>query len=494
MKKTKTYIPWITTFLMSLFFVAVNSDSTSPLFWGRHVDSPIFQYIGFSMLHGKIPYTDLFDHKGLLLYWINALGYLIHPKIGVMLLQVLNLTLSMMVWYRILNEVKNEWMKYVILTLALLGLYAYFVYGNFEEEWCLFFISYPIMAYFESKKNNGVFSNKQMFAIGMCLGSIAMIRLNIMAPVLGMLLYCLVEAIWEKKYLYVGQAIKWSILGFVILPLLGCVQMFVMNGITGIDDMFYATILFNLAFAADPSMGSHLLGGYEYIYKSILPMLFLLFFIKQNRRDVLALCCSFMLTALTIGGRDEYHYLIEFIPLLVASLACMHSFKIRYASIIILVLLYSKTVYRQFDCSHFLSSENEEYKEAFDKVIAPIPMEERGNIWNMCGGYMAEDFMRAGLLQQNRILLPFQMSISDRLYEEENEKIQKIKPKYVLFAIYSEDWQNQGLKYHKKHGYAESDADLQFVHDNYEVLATSYLPDGSQLFCYHLKDINKNVD
>lgn len=144
MKKYANYLPWVVTFLMSLFFIAVNSDSTSPLFWGRYVDSPVFQYMGYSMLQGKIPYTDLFDHKGLLLYWINALGYLIHPKMGVMLLQIVNLTLTMMVWYKILDSIKVEWMKYSILALALLSLYAYFCEGNFEEEWCLFFISYPI--------------------------------------------------------------------------------------------------------------------------------------------------------------------------------------------------------------------------------------------------------------------------------------------------------------------------------------------------------------
>lgn len=492
MKKTKTYIPWITTFLMSLFFVAVSSYSTSPLFYGRELDSHIFQYIGFSMLHGKIPYTDLFDHKGLLLYWINAIGYIIHPRWGLMLLQTFHLTLSMMIWYKILKSIKNEWTKYLILITSLIALYAYYNSGNLTEEWCLLFISYPILAYFESQKNNGVFNNKQLFFIGVCLGAIAMIRLNNTAPVLGILLCCLIKAVWKKEYKYIERALKYSFLGFIILPILGCFHMFCLNGFAGIDDMFYAAILFNLDYAANSHIGSHLLGEYSFIYKAILPMLFLLPSIKKERQNIIVLYASFVLTALTIGGASYIHYLEVFIPLLIASFACMHSFKIKYASIIILVLLYSKTVYRQFDWSHFLTSESDDYKEAFDKVIAPIPMEERGNIWNMCGGYMAEDFMCAGLLQQNRILLPFQMSISDRLYEEENEKIQKIKPKYVLFAIYSGDWQNQGLKYHKKHGYAESDADLKFVLDNYKVLATSYLPDGTQLFCYHLKDTNKN--
>lgn len=487
MKKYANYLPWVVTFLMSLFFIAINSDSTSPLFWGIFCDSSVFQYMGYSILQGKIPYTDLFDHKGLLLYCINALGYLIHPKIGVMLLQTLNLTLTMMVWYKILNSIKTEWMKYLILTLALLGLYAYFDGGNLEEEWCLVFISYPILAYFESKKNGNVFSNRQLFAIGFCLGAIAMIRLNIMAPVLSILFYCLIEALWKKEYQYIGRAFKWSFLGFVIFPVLGCIYMFYLNGFTGLDDMFYATVLFNLDYASNSHIGSHLFGEYNYIYKAMLPMLFLLLFFYQNRRDVLVLCSSFMLTVLSLGGFNFYHYLILFIPLLVASFRCIDSTKIRYTAIILLALLYSKTLYHQFDWSHFFSPKENLHVEAFNKVIAPIPESKRNDIWNMASVYLITDFMNAKLVQHNRMIIPWQMSFSNRLYQEENSKIQQERPDYVIYALYAEKWRNDPCKYNKKHANAESEADLQFVLDNYEVLSTAQWPDGTKLFCYHLK-------
>lgn len=314
-----------------------------------------------------------------------------------------------------------------------------------------------------------------------------MIRLNIMAPVLGILFYCLIEALCRKEYKYIGRAFKWTLLGFVIFPILSCIYMFFMNGFAGIDDMFYATILFNLDYAENSHIGSHLFGEYEFIYKAMLPMLFILFFIRQNKRDIFVLCCSFILTALSMGGLSYYHYLIVFIPLLVASFICINSTKFKYAAVLVLALLYSKTVYRQFDWSHFLSAEGNAYTEAFNKVIAPIPESERNNIWNMAGPFVVEDFMYANLVHQNRMIAPWQMSLSDRLYQEESEKIQTIKPKYVIYASYTKWWKKLPLRYHKKHNFTESDADLQFVLDNYEVLSTAQWPDGTQLFCYHLK-------
>ena len=42
-------------------------------------DQSIFEQVGLGMLQGRIPYVDLFDHKGFLLYVINAIGLWISP-------------------------------------------------------------------------------------------------------------------------------------------------------------------------------------------------------------------------------------------------------------------------------------------------------------------------------------------------------------------------------------------------------------------------------
>ena len=55
-------------------------------------DASVFLYIGKQMHAGKIPYVDLFDHKGPALYLIQYLGYLIWPSSvagGVWILEVI---------------------------------------------------------------------------------------------------------------------------------------------------------------------------------------------------------------------------------------------------------------------------------------------------------------------------------------------------------------------------------------------------------------------
>ena len=56
-------------------------------------DSSVFLYIGKRMLEGKLPYRDLFDHKGPILYLIEVSGLRLSPHStnGVWVLEVLNL-------------------------------------------------------------------------------------------------------------------------------------------------------------------------------------------------------------------------------------------------------------------------------------------------------------------------------------------------------------------------------------------------------------------
>ena len=106
--KERKFTVFLFSFLVATFFVVLNSDSTSPLLFAYSrwmcLDSDIFQYVGYTITKGQRPYTDIFDHKGLLLYWIEALGYIINPSWGVCVLQVVNLSATIFLWNKILES------------------------------------------------------------------------------------------------------------------------------------------------------------------------------------------------------------------------------------------------------------------------------------------------------------------------------------------------------------------------------------------------------
>lgn len=476
-------------FVIALLFIVLNSKSTSPFYNYRFIDSNIFQYIGFSLLHGKIPYVDLFDHKGILLYWINALGCIIHTEYGIVVLQVLHLTAVLIVWSKMLYLYRNVWVRNLVLVILLIGTYAYYDEGNLAEEWSLLFISLPIMLWMETLKNKTEFGKTQSIIIGLCLGTLCLLRINNAIPILIILLWCLAEALCERKYQYVKKATAWISLGFIILPLTACIYMFLIDGIKGIETMFYAMITFNMEYAKECGMGYQVIRNNILFYSiPFIPLLFLFLFIRSEWRKIVPLFLAHLFTIMTIGGSGYHHYLLIFIPLQVACLALLPRLKVRYLAVAIAFIVNIYLVWGS-DFMHFSTQQKDIFYEAFCEVIKPIPESKRDKIWNLGGAYFAKDFMKAGLIQQNRILLPFQLTTSERLYQEEKGKLQKVKPEYVVFATFANEKHNWHLRYRMQDNYKDSDADYQFLTNNYRLIATAGREDGSTLYCYQL---NKN--
>ena len=63
----------------------------------EYVDSGVFQYIGRKILEGYMPYRDIFDHKGPLLYLINALGLQLMGRNGIRLMDWIIFSSSLIV-------------------------------------------------------------------------------------------------------------------------------------------------------------------------------------------------------------------------------------------------------------------------------------------------------------------------------------------------------------------------------------------------------------
>jgi len=83
---------------ISTLFLLFYSYTTSPLYLNEGMDSTIYKTMGLGILEGKIPYRDLFDHKGPVVFYINALGQLIMSgRQGIFLLQIISLSISLIV-------------------------------------------------------------------------------------------------------------------------------------------------------------------------------------------------------------------------------------------------------------------------------------------------------------------------------------------------------------------------------------------------------------
>jgi len=356
------------------------------------------------------------------------------------------------------------------------------------EEWSLFCISLPIMLWLDTQnKKTEEFSIRSLFTIGLCLGAIFLLRINNMVPAFIILLYCLMEALLKRKYGYAVKATTIIFASFLIFPLLACIYMYLLNGTKGVDDMFYAIIGFNLDYAKESGIGCQFDWRNILLYSTpFLPILYLLPIIMKDRQVAIPLLLATLFTFISIGGRSYPHYFIVFIPLLAASFACLPQYRIKYLAMLVLVLL-NVTQIRRSWLTYLPMAQNDTFYESFCEAIKPIPDSKKTQIWNMAGGFLARDFIKTGVIQQNRMLLPFQLGISERLFQEEGEKIQKVKPEYVIYAVYTDEFDNSLLKYTVQNNYKESDSDYQFLVNNYDLISSVKREDDSVLYCYRIK-------
>ena len=102
-------------------------------------DSAIFMYVAQGILEGEVPYLDRWDHKGPLLYLINAVGLLIEETWGIWIVQVLFLLGTIYFALILLRKAFGTTPALFALALFLILFSRFNPPGNYTEQYALLF-------------------------------------------------------------------------------------------------------------------------------------------------------------------------------------------------------------------------------------------------------------------------------------------------------------------------------------------------------------------
>ena len=107
------------------------------LFIGFQTDADVYAYMGRLLVNGFIPYVDGWDHKGISLYFINALGYLIGLKsiTGIRILELILISYSFLNFYKTIAQKYSELIAFISMTVGIFTLKYFFDGGNLTEEY-----------------------------------------------------------------------------------------------------------------------------------------------------------------------------------------------------------------------------------------------------------------------------------------------------------------------------------------------------------------------
>lgn len=162
-------------------------------------DSGAFLYEGRGILHGLVPYRDLWDHKTPLVYAINALALQIsgHTLWGLWLIEILTLTAALFGIFFTLNTKSRFRIFFTAIAFVIL-VYKTIEGGNRVEEYAMFFQVCFILTTFGLGLNNDNKNKGNSFAAGVFGSMLFLLKPNLVACLVVYFLWLVAKKNYSK--------------------------------------------------------------------------------------------------------------------------------------------------------------------------------------------------------------------------------------------------------------------------------------------------------
>ena len=213
MKKKPFLLLW--SMLLSAIFIGLTSKS-SPLYpMNDWVDVNCFFTMGRSLLEGMVPYRDLYEQKGPVLYFVFAILALFSKDSywGVFLLEVVTyglfLYFSGKLMQLYLGKSRTVYATLPILA-ALVAVSWSFTHGGSVEQHSLFMLVYGMYSVLKAMKENRPLSFREAFLNGIFAGMLLWVKYTMLGFYLGLALFVLIYHLTSKQpisklFITIGQ-------------------------------------------------------------------------------------------------------------------------------------------------------------------------------------------------------------------------------------------------------------------------------------------------
>lgn len=435
-------------FIFLIALVSISLLSTSSFLYPFNIwnDSNCFFTVGKSVLSGLVPYRDLFEQKGPLLYFIHTLAALISYKtfFGVYILEVIAAYVFLLFSYKTMCLYVD---KKVIYLLPILSFAIYssnsFLFGDSAEEFCLPLLMYGLYVSLKSIKNKENIPFKEALFIGITSGMVLWIKYTMLGFYIGWIILPAILLIFRKDIKELFKLVSAIALG-VAIPSVFVLAYFAIND--SLSDLF-TVYFYNNMFLYSANTSSNILlnvykSGYtalvknRFLYIFILASIVYMFVKKRNALNYL-LIYVFTITFIFMGSNSyDYYTLIlsVFAPLGIAFCyeACCN-FKLtgsKLTALIIAIAQVTICIILLVNCNNFylLGTDKDELVQyRFSEKINEV---EDATLLNY-GALDIGVYTTSGIVPNNKYFAKLNIKI-DEMYEGQDECL---KNKDVDFVV-----------------------------------------------------------
>ncbi|WP_440602794.1 hypothetical protein [Bacillus sp. GB_SG_008] len=318
------------SFIIMLFFT-----ETSPFFvLSEWVDSNAFFTVGKGMANGLVPYQDLFEQKGPLLYGLHALAYFVSHTtfFGVYILESLAMFANMVLAFKI-SRLYLNWMPSatiaIFFPILILNQNA-FRFGDSAEEFSIPFIMALLYIIFKYYKygSDSLFKRSIFLLNGIMIGCVFWIKFTLVGAWIGFYLAILIICIYGKRWKDLTNAIVYTFVGLVLASIPWLIY-FGMNH--AIQDLIDVYLKFNLGTYSSQvgtteklinfafTFGDAFNGNFESKVMILIGLVDFMFtwkyFKDKSQKWLLLSTVIFLIVGIYIGGRGYPYYFLLITPL-----------------------------------------------------------------------------------------------------------------------------------------------------------------------------------
>ncbi|EJT6665555.1 hypothetical protein GNF53_06470 [Clostridium perfringens] len=315
-KKVIKSLEIIAIIVLSAVFNAIVSTTTSPIISNIGADSGIFLTIGKSVAEGHSLYVDIFDHKGPVLFFLNAIPQIfIKGPLGVWIVQTVFLIITVILLIKICELLMENKIKYLIPLIYFIYILFTFEGGNLSEEYSNLFCIIGLYIFVKYYVNKFEFKDKYPLILGMCFMAVALIRVNNAALLVSVVLTVLCILLYRKDYKNIWKSIRNFIIGNLVVFIPISTYFLTRNSFY---DFMYATFLYNFKYKGNGFLANITnMFKYNKLFKLIIITFILisiiniiLLILKSKHELSLFVLINLITTivAISAGGKAYLHY------------------------------------------------------------------------------------------------------------------------------------------------------------------------------------------
>lgn len=328
-------------FALIAFFAMLIYSQNSPLYYTNDwVDSNYYLTMGQGIIHGLVPYKDLFEQKGPILYFIHALATAVTGRnfYGIYVIESLLLLGSLILFYktcRFFISEKYAFMASAFLPVLMLQANGFLTSGNWfqngdsAEEFAfpaIMFLIYSIFKYCKAGKME--FPPKIIYLLGLFMGYIFWIKYTMTGGFLAFFLFLGIYLLITKKWLEFLKTLGLSLAGFLTVSVPVLLYFGLNNGINALIEDYFKINMTTYSSATTfishfSFLGSFFVQGFISSIWLIVPFGFLIAFLVK-RKDIITsdvlqsslFTVVFLATALFAfwGEKPWLYYYLVLIP------------------------------------------------------------------------------------------------------------------------------------------------------------------------------------